>query len=201
MCRCLEISSACFDFTHSSGKEGAKLQLQCPGLDPKEYWQHRASSDVKESKSIQSSQLEVHEKSPMGVSKGESGAKQDEDVVWRKLNGFVDRKREIIITLIIYGSFKNWNTSTEDLFGERHRFWGPEKHSQIQRQLKPLTLLPKQLSCPHLLRSYRKALPSNLLRIAETLADRIKKENETTPACLAVIWNIHRTRPIWREGK
>lgn len=58
----------------------------------------------------------------MGVSKGESGAKQDEDVVWRKLNGFVDRKREIIITLIIYGSFKNWNTSTEDLFGERHQF-------------------------------------------------------------------------------
>lgn len=36
---------------------------------------------LKESKSIQSSQLEVHEKSPMGVSKGESGAKQDEDVL------------------------------------------------------------------------------------------------------------------------
>lgn len=36
---------------------------------------------LKESKSIQCSELEVHEKPPIGVSKGESRAKRDEDVL------------------------------------------------------------------------------------------------------------------------
>lgn len=116
MCRCLEISSACFDFTHSSGKEGAKLQLQCPGLDPKEYWQHRASSDVKESKSIQSSQLEGHEKSPMGVSKGESGAKQDEDV----LSG------ENLMALFRKSEEDNYNSNNLWLVQKlEYLYWGP----------------------------------------------------------------------------